>query len=63
MNGLVTNGNTKLCSRGSILVLFQSTTVNKTDSEHTGHYTKVLPVCKVEKLQVTVNRIEVLSSF
>ena len=31
INGLVTDGNTKLCCRG----LVQSTTVNKIDSEHT----------------------------
>ena len=35
INRLVTDGNTKLCCRGFILVLFQSTTANKIDSEHT----------------------------
>ena len=35
INGLVTDGNTKLCCRGFILALFQSTTANKIDSEHT----------------------------
>ena len=35
INGLVTNGNTKLCCRGFILALFQSTTANKIDSGHT----------------------------
>ena len=38
MNGLVTDGNTKLCCRGFILALFQSTTANKIDSEHTRDY-------------------------
>ena len=33
------------------------------DSKHTQDYTKLLSVCKVEILQVTVNKIEVLSSF
>ena len=31
---LVTDGNTKLCCPGFVLVLFQSTTANKIDSEH-----------------------------
>ena len=35
INGLVTDGNTKICCQGSILALFQSTTANKIDSEHT----------------------------
>ena len=38
INGLVTYGNTKLCCRGFILALFQSTTVDKIDSEHTRDY-------------------------
>ena len=63
INGLVTGRNTKLCYRGFVLALFQSTTAYKTDSEHTQDYTKLFPVCKVELLQVTVNKIEVLSSF
>ena len=46
-----------------ILALFQSTTAYKIDSEHTSNYTKLFQVCKVKKLQVTVNKIEVLSSF
>ena len=58
-----TDGNTKLCCHGSVLALFQSTTTNKIDSEHTRDYTKLFPVCKDEILQVTVNKIEVLSSF
>ena len=33
INGLVTDGNTKICCRGFILALFQSTTANKVDSE------------------------------
>ena len=32
IKGLVTYGNTKLCCRGFILALFQSTTANKIDS-------------------------------
>ena len=63
INRLVTDRNTKLCCRGSVLALFQSTTANKIDSEHTRGYTKIFPVCKVEILQVTVNKIEVLSSL
>ena len=43
INGLVTDGNTKLCCRGFILALFQSTTANKTDSEHTRDYKRILP--------------------
>ena len=31
MNGLVTDGNTKLCCRGFVLALFQSTTAYKID--------------------------------
>ena len=38
INGLFTDGNTKLCCRGFILALFQSTTANKIDSEHTQDY-------------------------
>ena len=60
---LLNDGNTKLGCRGFVLALFQSTTANKIDSEHTRDYTKLFPVCKVEILQVTVNKIEVLSSF
>ena len=36
---------------------------NKTESEHIRDYKKLLPVCKVEILQVTVNKIEVFSSI
>ena len=60
INGLVTYGNTKLCCQGFVLALFQSTTANKIDSEQTRDYPKLFPVCKVEILQVTVNKIEVL---
>ena len=35
INRLVTDGNTQLCSRGFIFALFQSTTANKIDPEHT----------------------------
>ena len=38
INGLVTDGNIKLCCRGFILTLFQSTTANKIDSEPTRDY-------------------------
>ena len=57
-NGLVTEGNIKLCFRGLVLAIFQSTTVNKIQSEHTRDYTTLLLVCKVEILQVTVNKID-----
>ena len=63
INGLVTEGNTKLCCRGFVLALFQRTTANKMDFEHTREYRRLLPVCKAEILRVTVKRIEVLSSF
>ena len=49
MNGLVTDGNTKLCCRGFILALFQSTTANKIESEHTQDYKRLLPVCEADK--------------
>ena len=41
INGLVTDGNTKLCCRGFILAPFQhvqSTMDDKIDSEHTRDY-------------------------
>ena len=63
INGLVTNGNTKLCCRAFILALFQSTTANKIDYEHIRDYRKLLPVCLVEILQVAVNIIEVSDLF
>ena len=40
---------------------FQSITAYKIDSEHTRDYTKLSPVCKVELLQATANKLEVLS--
>ena len=63
INGLVNDGNTKLCCQGFVLAVFQSTTAYKIDSEHTQDYTKLFPVCKAELLQATVNKIEVLSPF
>ena len=63
INGLVTDGNTKLCCRGFNLALFQSTTAYKIDSEHTRDYKRLLSVCEAEILRVTVKRIEVFSSF
>ena len=63
INGLVTDGNTKLCCRGFILALFQSTTASKINSEQTRDYKRLIPVCEAEILRVTVKRIEVFSSF
>ena len=63
INGLVTNGNTKLCFRGFIFAQFESTTDNKIDIEHTRDYKRLLPVCEAEILRVTVKIIEVFSSF
>ena len=63
INGLVTDGNTKLCCRGFILALFQSTTANKIDSEHARGYKRFLPVCEAEILLVTLNRFEVFPNF
>ena len=63
INGLVTNGITKLCCRGFILALFQSITANKIDSEHTRDYKRLLSECEAKILQVTVKRNEVFSSF
>ena len=63
INGLVTDGNTKLCFRGLILALFQSSTANKIDSEHTQDYMRLLPLWEAEILRVTVKRIEVFLSF
>ena len=45
------------------LALFQSTTDNKIDSEHTQDYKRLLLVCEAEILQVAVNKIVVFSSF
>ena len=63
INGLVTDGNTKLCCQGFILMLCQSTTANKIDSEHTQDYKRLLRVCEAEILRVTLKRMEVFSSF
>ena len=63
INGLVTEGNTKLCCRGFVLALFQSTTAYKIDSEHIQDYTKLFSLCKVEILQVTENKIESFITF
>ena len=63
INGLVTDGNVKLCFRGFISATFHSTTVYKMDSERTCDYTKLFLICKSEILKVTVNKFEVLSSF
>ena len=63
ISGLVTEGNTKSGCRDFILALFQRNTLNKIDSEDTRDYKKLLPVCEVEILQITVNKVEVFSSF
>ena len=63
INGLVTEGNTKLCCRGFILALFKSTTAKRIDSVHTRDYKMLLSVCEAEILRVAVKRIEVFSSF
>ena len=63
INGLVTDGNTKLCYRGFILALFQSTKANKIDYEQTQDYKRLIPIREAEILRVTVKRIEVFSSF
>ena len=62
INGLVTDGNTKVYCLGFILALFQRTTANKIDSEHSQDYKRLLPVCQAEILRATVKRIEVFSS-
>ena len=54
INGLDTDGNTKLCCQGFILALFQSTTAKKNDSEHAQDYKRLLPICEAEILQFTV---------
>ena len=56
INGLVTDGNTKLCCRGFILALCQSNTANKINSEHTQDYRRLLPVCEADILRVTVKK-------
>ena len=44
-------------------MLFQSTTANKIDSENIRDYTKLFPVCKVEILQVTLNKLKFYHPF
>ena len=44
-------------------MLFQSTTANKINSEHTRDYKRLLSVCQAEILRVKVKIIEVFSSF
>ena len=44
-------------------MLFQSTTANKIDSEHTLDYKRLLLVCEAEIYRATIKRIEVCSSF
>ena len=44
-------------------MLFQSTTANNSDSEHTQDYKRLLLACEAEILRVTGKRIEVVSSF
>ena len=63
INGLVTDGNTKLCCRGFVLTLFQSTKTYKIGFELTRDYTKLFPDRTVEIVQVTVDTHEVLLSF
>ena len=63
INGQVTDRNTKLCCRGFVLAQFQCTTAYKIVSEHTQNYTKLFPVCKVEILQVTVNKLKFCHLF
>ena len=48
INGLVTDGNTKLCCRGYVFI----------GSEHAQDYKRLLPVCEAKILRVTVKRIE-----
>ena len=63
INGLITDRNTKLCCRGFIVALFQSTTANKIYSEHKQDYKRLLPIWEAEILRITVKRIEVISTF
>ena len=50
INGPVTDGYAKLCCRGFISALFQSTTANKIDSEHTRAYKRLTLVCEAENI-------------
>ena len=63
INGLVTDGNTKLCCRDFILALFQSTTANKIDSEHTRDYKRLLTVCEAEILRATLKELKFAHLF
>ena len=63
INGVVTDGNTKICCQGFILAFFQSTKAYKIDSEQTQDYSKLFPGCKVEILKVTVYKNEIYSSL
>ena len=58
IDGLVTYGNTKLCCQAFILALFHSPTAKKIDKQIRDNK-KLLPVCEVEKLQVTGTKIDV----
>ena len=60
INGLVTDGNTKISCQDFILALFQNTTAYKIDSQNTQDYMKIFSVSEVEILQVNVNKIEFL---
>ena len=53
INGLVTDGNTKLCCQGYVLTLFQSTTAYKIDPKHIPDYTSYSRYAKLKyyKLQ------------
>ena len=48
INGQVSGGKTKLCYRGFILALFQSTTANTIGSEHTRNNKRLLSVCEAK---------------
>ena len=63
INGPVTDGNTKLCCRGFILALFQSTTANKIYSEHAGNYKRLLSVWEAEILRITVKELKFSQLF
>ena len=52
INGLVTDGNIKLCCQGSVLALFQSTTAYKIDSEHIPDYTSYSRYAKLKKYKL-----------
>ena len=57
INRLVTGRNTEVCCLGFVLALFQSIIAYKIiDSECTRDYTKLFLLCKVDILQVRVNK-------